>query len=95
MRYGSYANEDGQPEQKWHATVQNDNAIESQRLALRHARAMAAVLRAAKALRRARRSDVNRVGPVAWGAAYGKATEAHDKAVDRLVAVENEVKRGQ
>lgn len=35
MRYGSYANEDGQPEQKWHATVQNDNAIESQRLALR------------------------------------------------------------
>ena len=95
MRYGSYANEDGQPEQKWHATVQNDNAIESQRLALRHARAMAAVLRAAKALRRARRSDVNRVGPVAWGAAYCKATEAHDNAVDRLVAVENEVKRGQ
>lgn len=49
MRYGSYANEDGQPEQEWHATVQNVSAIESQRLAIRHARAMAAVLRAAKA----------------------------------------------
>ena len=69
--------------------------IDNAALALRHARAFAAVVRAAKALRRARRSDVNRVGPVAWGAAYGKATEAHDKAVDRLVAVENEVKRGQ
>ena len=45
MRYGSYANEDGQPEQEWHATVQNVSAIESQRLAIRHARAMAAGLR--------------------------------------------------
>ena len=81
MRYGSYANDDGQPEQKWHATVQNDNAIESQRLALRHARAMAAVLRAAKAWRRAQIDS--------W--------DAHNRMMDavaRLVAVEKEVSRG-
>ena len=101
MRYGSYANEDGQPEQKWHATVQNDNAIESQRLALRHARAMAAVIRAAKAWQRASarferscEADalVSTVAPILQ--AQLDAEKRLLAATARLVAVEKEVSRG-
>lgn len=88
MRYGSYANEDGQPEQEWHATVQNDSAIESQRLALRHARAMAACYGALKRWAREQR----RV-PTDW-TALEKADVRLQAVTARLVAVEKEVKRG-
>lgn len=103
MRYGSYANEDGQPEQEWHATVQNDSAIESQRLALRHARAMAAVLRAAKAEHRLlmqlnRQYETPGPGGDVFTALHKRWALARQKSVDataRLVAVENEVGDGQ
>jgi len=89
MRYGSYASEDCQPEQKWHATVQNDEAIESQRLALRHARAMAAVIRAAKAWQRGyAKFEANSMSLATLRMRLNAATK-------RLVAVEKEVKRGK
>lgn len=63
-------------------------------LSLRHARAMAAVIRAAKALQKARWSQAKRTNWDAWAAAYDKAMTAHEQAVDLLVAVEKEVERG-
>ena len=73
--------------------------VETKSVALRHARAMAAVLRAAKAEHMARHRANALVG---CGDRYTLADQRHTRAwekyndaVDRLVAVEKEVERGK
>ncbi len=86
------------------AKVRSTTWTKSKRLALRHARAMAAVLRAAKVQHMARRAENSaHLAPnsphfvAVFKAAqkrHALATQRLVNAVARLVAVEKEVKRG-